>query len=109
MPRAQLIAAHLGVHGEDEAVHGLIVPGLPEHGMDEFVPAGTIVEGPPELIGAAPHWRAPKPGEDTSWMERTFNEDGTVRGVRDLGHGLLAQVDVWANPDSASNHENGEG
>lgn len=53
------------------AEDGRIVPALADVGLDPFVQAGATIEVPESLAGRGP-------------------EDG------DLGHGMLAQIDVWA-------------
>lgn len=86
--------------GPDSAARGaVIVPVLAEYGLPTLVEAGQIIDVPPSLAGAGPSWRAPKDGDDLAYLRDTgqvrLNDDGSIRSVHDLGHGLLAQPDIW--------------
>jgi len=94
--------------GSDER-HARIVPALSSVGVDQLVRAGQVIDVPAEIAGAGPHWRAPRDGDDLQFMETRLSEDGQTRSVHDLGHGLLAQTDVWAKVEKpAAKSEGGD-
>jgi len=104
VPKAQLIDPTLG---PDDA---RIIPSLAGHpafqviGREDGAPhhivrSGDVVEGPDDVIGAGPSWRAPKPGDDLAFMETRTNDQGEITSVHDLGRGLLAQLGIWERPD----------
>jgi hypothetical protein len=87
MAKIQLVDPALGKDG------GRIVPAL----GDLFVAAGEVIDVPDDVAGAGPRWRAATPDDDLSFMETHHDDDPKVgTTVRDLGHGLLAQTDIWA-------------
>lgn len=96
MVKVQLVDPSLGKHDPaNDAIHGRIVPSL----GDRFVASGEIIEVPAEIAGAGPRWRAAEPGDDLSYMETHHDDDPAVgTTVHDLGHGLLAQTEIWARP-----------
>lgn len=96
MAKVQLVDPSLGKHDPDKGqVHGKIVPAL----GDLFVASGEIIDVPDEIAGAGPHWRKAELGDDLTWMETHHDDDPSVgTTVHDLGHGLLAQVGIWARP-----------
>jgi hypothetical protein len=95
-------------HGPDsDQVHARIVPALSGAGLNQLVLAGETIDVPDEIAGAGSHWRAPKDGDDLSFMECTHNADGSVKAVHDPGHGLLAQTDVWTKVEKTAEHKDG--
>lgn len=108
--KVQLINPDPGVEGAPER-HARIVPILATVGLDPLVLAGAVIDVPDEIGGAGEHWRAPRDDEfdgaeglqhllylrDTGSLR--YADDGSIRSVRDLGHGLLAQPDVWTRPE----------
>jgi hypothetical protein len=92
MVKIQLVDEALGKDG------ARIVPALRDHGLPELVSAGEIIDVPPALAGAGPSWRKPREEDDLVFMETKVDDEGTVTSVHDLGHGLLAQLGVWAKP-----------
>jgi hypothetical protein len=87
--------------GPDDA---RVVPVLENHGLDSYVPSGATIDVPAEVAGVGPHWRAPKDGDDLNYLRQvgflTFEDDGSIKGVYDLGRGLLAQVDAWGKAEA---------
>lgn len=61
---------------------------------------GETHDVPDEIAGAAPYWRRPVEGDELHFMETRSDPAGQVRSVHDLGHGLLAQVDVFERDDA---------
>lgn len=95
MPKAKLVAEHLGPDGV------LIVPALLDYGLAEDVRSGDVIEGPAELIGEGPRWRQitgeddpmHPAGDPSGFFER--REHAGHQEVYDLGSGLLSQVGTW--------------
>jgi len=83
--------------GKDD---GKIVPSLSNHGLPEFVKAGEVIDVPDAVAGRGPHWRAAADGDDLAFMETHTDDKGKVT-VHDLGEGLLAQIGIWARPETA--------
>lgn len=111
--KVQLVNPDPGVEGSAER-HARIVPVLASVGLDPLVLAGAVIDVPDHIGGAGEHWRAPRDDEfegdiglqhllylrDTSGLR--YADDGSIRSVRDLGHGLLAQPDLWSRADKPS-------
>lgn len=111
--KIQLRNPEPGVEGSAER-HALIVPSLADHGLDPLVLAGAVIDVPDAVAGAGPHWRPPRDDEfdgdlgiqhllylrDTGSLRYNDDDDGSIRSVLDLGHGLLSQVDVWSKPEA---------
>mgnify|MGYP001565877477 CR=1 FL=1 len=98
--RIQLNDPGLGKHDPGNGVeHARVVPVLEDFGLDSYVPNGSVIDVPDEVAGAAPHWRLATPGDDVAFMESRTDAKGKVT-VHDLGHGLLAQVDIWSKADA---------
>jgi len=93
--------------GSDER-HARVVPVLHTAGLDEYVLAGQVIDVPDEIAGAGPHWRAPKDGDDLAFMETRLAEDGQTRSVHDLGHGLLAQGELWEKVETKTSPKGGD-
>lgn len=107
--RIKLNAPGLGEHDPaNGAEHALVVPLLEQYGLDPYVPNGSVIDVPDEVAGAAAHWRVATPGDDVSFMEsRTDEKTGKVT-VHDLGHGLLAQGDIWSKESGPAKSEKKE-
>jgi hypothetical protein len=102
MVQIRLIDTELGRHDPDAnppEIHAKIVPALEAIGMDPFVPNGSVIDVPEEVAGVRPHWRSPQDGDDLRYLADvgylSHHGNGSVKGVYDLGRGLLAQTDVW--------------
>lgn len=105
MAKVQLIDPDPGPGSAER--HARTVPALSLYGLPQLVLAGSVIDVPDDVAGVAAHWRAPRDTDDLEYLRNTtgsltFNEDGSVKAVHDLGHGLLAQPDVWAKPTEKS-------
>lgn len=93
--------------GPDSAErHARTVPVLALYGLPQLVRAGSTIDVPDDVAGAGPHWRPLKDTDDQRYLRDvagmlTFNDDGSIKAVHDLGHGLLAQPEIWSRPVEA--------